>query len=487
MNKIIILFLATILLGSCAPKKEKLKLDKPNIILIFTDDQGYADIGANNITKEVKTPNIDKLIAGGVQFNNGYVTAPQCAPSRAGIMTGRYQQRFGFDDNDLGPIPNNEITIAERLQKIGYTTGMVGKWHLDPNHTSKPWLKEHHPELLEEEPIKIPKGLRMEHSPESNGYDEYFWGTMLNYHANYDLDGDYLSRGRNINDERFRIDVQSDAAIQFLDNNKDNTFFLYLSYFGPHVPLESSQEYLDMHDEIEVQRRKYGLSMISGIDKGVGRILNKLEELNIADNTIIFYLSDNGAPLKLTKPDTPITGIPGPEWDGSINDPWLGEKGMLTEGGVHVPYIVYWKNKIEGGRVLEFPVSSLDFASTALALADSIKTDGLDGINLMPYLEGKNTEAPKRNLFWRFWNQAAIRADNWKYLRVGTELEFLFDLSRKEHEGINLIDSNREIADSLKVYLSDWADELKYKGLSKEKMNGQEKDWYKYHLGAEVH
>ena len=242
-----------------------------------------------------------------------------------------------------------------------------------------------------------------------------------------------------------------------------------------------------MHNETEVQRRKYGLAMISGIDKGVGRILNKLEELNIADNTIIFYLSDNGAPLKLTKPDTPITGVPGPEWDGSINDPWLGEKGMLTEGGIHVPYIVYWKNKIEGGRVIEFPVSSLDFGSTALALADSIKAEGLDGINLMPYLDGNTTEAPKRNLFWRFWNQAAVRADNWKYLRVGNELEYLFDLSRKEHEGINLIDSNRQIADSLKVFLSDWAEELKYKGLSDEKMNGQEKAWYQHHLGAEVH
>lgn len=487
MNKLIYLIFASFLIIGCSEKKEKLKLDKPNIILIFTDDQGYADIGANNITKEVKTPFIDQLIAGGVQFTNGYVTAPQCAPSRAGIMTGKYQHRFGFDDNDLGPLPEEEITIADRLQKIGYTTGMVGKWHLDPNHTSKPWLKENHPELLEEEPIKIRHDLRMNHSPKSNGFDEYFWGTMWNYIVNFDLDGDFYSKDKKINDDRFRIDVQSDAAVQFIQNNHKNTFFLYLSYFGPHVPLESSQNYLDMHSEINKQRRKYGLAMISAIDTGVGRILGKLNELGIADNTIIFFLSDNGAPLKLNMPDTPITGVPGPEWDGSINDPWLGEKGMLTEGGIHVPYIVYWKNKIKGGRSINFPVSSLDFGSTAIGLTDSIAPDDLDGINLMSYIENDTEEAPNRNLYWRFWNQSAVRSGNWKYLRVGNELEYLFDLNRKEHEAINVIDSNRHIADSLKLFLEEWASELKYKGLSNEKMNGQEKAWYKHHLGAEVH
>ncbi|HEX9739164.1 MAG TPA: sulfatase-like hydrolase/transferase [Ignavibacteriaceae bacterium] len=456
---------------------------KPNIILIFTDDQGYADVGVQGINKDIKTPNIDFLATNGVRFTNGYVTAPQCSPSRAGILTGRYQQKFGMEDNTTGPIAKNEITIANRLQNVGYTTGMVGKWHIDPNHTSTNWLAENFPEMLANKNKPIPDDLLLPYLPARKGFDYYFCGNMISYDANFDLSGDPLLLPRTIKDRRYRIDIQTDAALGFINENYQDSFFLYLSYFGPHVPLEADEQYLKRFSKEELAiRRKYGLAMISSIDDGVGKILDKLVELKIEKNTIIFFISDNGAPLKLSMPDSPITGIAGPDWDGSLNDPWLGEKGMLTEGGIRVPYIVYWDGKISKGKVIDFPVSSLDFASTALAVSGQKKNKQLDGINLLPYLQNDSIALPKRALYWKFWNQAAIRSEMWKYIRLSDGKEYLFNLNSPLHEKRNLINKKPKVAQRLNNDLSEWLNNLKTQELGNGPINQQEKNWYKYHL-----
>jgi arylsulfatase A-like enzyme len=482
MKVIITSILLILTLFSC---DKKVRTDKrPNIIVIFTDDQGYADLGVQGINNEVKTPNIDALSNGGVRFTSGYVTAPQCSPSRAGIMTGRYQQRFGFDNNDSGPIPSDELIFPKRLQDIGYVTGMVGKWHLDPNHTSKEWLTENYPPTLKDHTVAIPIELCANYTPSSKGFNYYFWGNMNAYNANFNLDGDVYSQPKTIVDKRYRIDVQTEAALAFINNNQYDPFFLYLSYFGPHVPLQSEKKYISRFtDEDMDERRKVGLSMISSIDDGVGKVLDKLKSLNLENNTIIFFISDNGAPLRLSKPDDPITGIAGPWWDGSVNDPFVGEKGMLTEGGIRVPFIVYWKDSIEAGQVIDWPAISLDVATTAMALSKNVESNDLDGINLLDYIKKSNTDAPKRNLYWRFWNQAAIRQGNWKYLTLSDGTEYLFDLTNNSGELKNLNLENPEKSKLMRAELIKWTNELKYPGISTNgQINIQEKGWYDYHL-----
>lgn len=456
---------------------------KPNIILIFTDDQGYADIGAQGINVDVKTPHIDLLASNGIRFTDGYVTAPQCSPSRAGIMTGRYQQKFGMEDNTTGPIPKEELTIADRLNDAGYVTGMVGKWHLDPNHTSKDWLTINYPTSLKNPNEPIPHDLKYPHSPSGKGFDYYFWGNRHSYFSNFDISGDPLFRPKNITDDRYRIDVQTDAALGFINENYEDSFFLYLSYFGPHVPLEASDKYLNRFDKKGLaNRRKFGLAMISSIDDGVGKILSKLEEHNIKENTLIFFISDNGAPLRLSMPDNPITGKSGPDWDGSLNDPWIGEKGMLTEGGIRVPYIMYWEGTLDKGKVIEYPVSTLDVMATAMSVSGQKISKEMDGINLLPYLLDDSLKIPKRSLYWKFWNQAAIRSNEWKYIKLSDGKEYLFNIKSKFHEKRNLINKHPKISKRLNVKLSKWLNTLDKPGLTERPINVSEKNWYKFHF-----
>jgi len=221
--------------------------------------------------------------------------------------------------------------------------------------------------------------------------------------------------------------------------------------------------------------------MMSAIDDGVGDILDELEAHGIDEKTLIFLLSDNGAPLKLDKEDLPIS-VSGAVWDGSINDPWVGEKGMLTEGGIRVPFLVRWKGVLPEGAVYDQPVISLDIAATALAMAGRSDSPDLDGVNLIPYLAGRKPGTPHEALYWRFWGQAAIRSGKWKYLHLAGGDSYLFDLSSPRHEKENLIRQEREVAEDLRTRLSRWADGLKRPGLPRGKLNVEEIPWYAYHL-----
>ena len=420
---------------------------RPNILVIFTDDHGYTDLSCHNLKKDIKTPHIDSLAAGGVRMTSGYVTAPQCVPSRAGLLSGRYQNRFGVESNGKSLKGFNEqLTIAEQLKKAGYVTGMIDKWHLGPANE----ITEH-------------------------GFDDVFYqgGSWINF----SVDGKDAKPGSTFKD-MYHLDAGSAAAKAFIKRHHKNPFFLYVAYRAPHVPLDPPKKYLDRFQGKMPERRRKALAMLSAVDDGVGGILKSLREYDIERQTLIFFISDNGAPLKIFMLDAPGGG---PGWDGSLNFPLLGEKGMLTEGGVRVPFLVYWKGTIPPQKEYDHPVISLDVAATSLALAGLPPNKKHDGVNLLPYLTGKKKTAPHETLYWRWIAQSAVREGQWKYLRGGSR-EYLFDVSTLDGEKHNVIKKHPEIAARLKAKLNNWAKELSPPGLATGKMSATWEAYYDYYL-----
>lgn len=455
---------------------------KPNIVVVFVDDLGYADLGAQGQAKDVLTPHLDRLAAEGVRCTAGYVSAPQCSPSRVALLTGRYQQRFGIDTIPDIPMPLEALTIAERLKPAGYTSGMVGKWHLEPNALTLAWAARH---LPGEKPVKgrvvIPLNEQLRFYPEAQGFDEYFCGSMDRYYANYSLQGERIEP-QWIDDHRFRVDVQTDAAVAFVERNRDKPFFLYVAYFAPHTPLEIPPAYSGPFQQDMAVRRRAALSMIAGVDAGVGRIMTALKRLGLDENTLVIYTSDNGAPLKGFQ-DTPLDRDDG-GWDGSLNTPWVGEKGMLSEGGIRVPFVARFPGVLPAGKVYGEPVSTLDIAATANALAGLPSDDQLDGVNLIPFLAGTETSSPHAQLYWRFWSQAAIREGSWKLLYRAGEPARLFDVTSDDHEKSNLAEKYPAKVTHLQRKLESWASQLQPAGMPAEVNNAQERDWFKKYFGS---
>ncbi|MFC7336030.1 sulfatase [Haloferula chungangensis] len=429
----------------------------PNLIVIYTDDHGYADLGCQGILEDVKTPHIDSLAAGGVRMTDGYCTAPQCVPSRGGLLSGQYQNKWGLESNpefqDASIMANFDKleTLPERLKKAGYATGMAGKWHLGPNEK----ISSH--------------GFDKVFHKNSNG--KGFWNMDL---AGKDLEPQIQNGGG------YHLDLISDFTCSFIDRFKDQPFFFYLAYRAPHVPLDAPKEYLDRFPGEMPERRRQALAMLSAVDDGVGRIIKTLEKHELKKDTLIFVIGDNGAPYKIHKVDAPGGG---PGWDGSLNDPMNGEKGMLTEGGVRVPFVVHWEGTIPGGQVYRQPVIALDVAATAVKLAGLPDDPVLDGVNLMPYLTGKEKGAPHEALHWRWLGQSAIRKGKWKYLR-SNEREYLFDMENDFEETNDLLKSHPEIAAGLHAELKSWSDTLSPPGIWVMKSEGMSKtaekyfDWY---------
>ena len=460
----------------------------PNVVLIFTDDWGYGDLGLFGELDHVKTPHLDALAEQGILFTDAYITAPQCSPSRAGLLTGRYQQRFNFDSIPNGPLPRTEVTVADRIHEAGYRTGMVGKWHLEPNAVCFDWAEKHCPEQIVNRRVRVPFPLSLPYYPQARGFDEFFKGEISNYWANYGLTGQNLAaEGEWVKDERFRVDIQTEAGLAFIDRNAERPFFLYLAYYAPHVPLEASEKYLSRFPGDMPERRRTGLAMMNAVDEGVGRLVERLKEQGIYENTLIMFTSDNGAPLgaHTGKPmnDVLPVGKAGPAWDGSRNDPLAGEKGMLAEGGIRVPMIWSWPARLPAGKTISEPVISLDMTASALASAGVPLAEELDGEDLLPWLTGE-ASAPERALYWRFWNQAAIRDGDWKFLLTGDGREFLFQIQQDKEERRNLLSEHPDRAAEMRSDLASWCDELDPPGLPKRPLNIQEKGWYEHFFGA---
>lgn len=408
--------------------------DKPNIIVILTDDHGWADLGVQGADAHIRTPNVDQLARDGVRFSRGYVTAPQCTPSRAGLISGRYQNTFGVEQNFDG-MPSAVVTLPERLKTSGYVTGISGKWHLDSGGPKVDGEKSRDPAL----------------APHRQGFDEYFTGTMQDYSASHALDGTpFPDAPREVTEKGCRVVLQTEWALQFLKRRAaeaEKPFFLYLAYMAPHTPLEFPKPWLDAVPKDLPRERRSALALLAAIDDGVGRVRQQLRDTGQTENTLIFFLADNGAPL-------------GTKGDGSLNLPMRGQKGMLSEGGIRVPFVAAWPGKFPGGQVFEHPVFSLDIAATAVNAAGVAAT--LDGVNLLPHLTGERKDAPHDTLYWRWADQAAIQEFPYKLILLGKNQTLLFDISKPEgeHHTRDLSAQHPEIAKRLRTKLDTWMSTL---------------------------
>ncbi|MGK0185494.1 MAG: arylsulfatase A-like enzyme [Verrucomicrobiales bacterium] len=368
-NVLLRIFLPTILLCG-ATTAERL----PNVVLIVADDMGYADVGVNGCT-DIPTPHIDAIARRGVRCSNGYSSHPFCSPMRAALMTGRYQHRFGYETNcpydpqnpRLG-LPDDVVTVPSLLQKAGYKTGAIGKWHLGA-HPKK------HP---------LNRGFDYFYGFLGGGHDYFEANASVRDHEGYRQPLDRNGAPAGV-DEYLTTAFAKDAA-KFITTNKTAPFFLYLAFNAPHTPMQAPEEYLEKFSSIaDPKRRKYA-AMVNCMDDGIGRVIAALDEAGIREQTMIAFVSDNGGPTAS---------------NGSDNGPFRAGKGSVFEGGIRVPFLISWPGKLPEGTVYDFPVITHDLTVTALHLALAGKGQKLDGVHLIPHLKGDEPSPPHEALFWR--------------------------------------------------------------------------------------
>ncbi len=403
------------------------KRSRPNIIVFLADDLGYGELGCQG-NPEIPTPHIDGLAQGGVRMTNAYVAASFCSASRAGLLTGRYPTRFGYEFNPVGAqnedpaagLPSAETTLAEHLHAVGYTTALIGKWHLGGTaryHPLRHGFEEffgflHEGHFYVPPPYrKVTTMLRRRRLPNggqgrwTSGDSHLIYGTHLGYdEPAYDANNPILRNGQPEAEEEYLTEALTREAVDFLDRVDDRPFFLFLAYNAVHSPLQATNPSVKRFGHIKDIQRRIFAGMLSSLDQSVGKVMSKLREYDLQEQTLIFFLSDNGGPTReLT----------------SSNRPLRGEKGTLWEGGIRVPFLVQWKGQIPAGHLYEEPVLSLDIFATASAAAgvQQRPTQPIDGVNLLPYLRGTKSEQPHKQLFWRTGLRAAVRVGHWKLVR----------------------------------------------------------------------
>ena len=375
MKTILMFLLSVSVVATAAPTK-------PNILFIVGDDMGYADVGFHGC-KDIPTPNLDALAASGVRFTSGYVSGPYCSPTRAGLMTGRYQQRFGHEFNPGGAhgLSLTETTIANRLKTAGYVTGLVGKWHLG----SEPAMH-----------------------PQKRGFDEFF-GFLGGAHSYFDAAG--IMRGTTpVKQLDYTTDMFGREAAAFIERHKNEAWFLYLAFNAVHTPMHATDDRLAKFPNIADKHRRTYDAMMLALDDAVGVVRKKLADTGLAENTFVIFISDNGGPT-----------MPGVSVNGSRNTPLRGSKRTMLEGGVRVPFLVAWPGHIKPG-VYDQPAIQLDLTATAATIAGA-NTDKLEGVNLLPFLSGEKTGAPHDALYWRFGQQMAIRCGDYKLVRYDSNAD----------------------------------------------------------------
>jgi len=397
---------------------------QPNFLVILTDDVGWAEYGFQG-GKDVPTPNIDSIAAAGVRFSQGYVSGPYCSPTRAGLMTGRYQTRFGHEFNSVAQqsgLSLAERTLADRLRELGYATAAVGKWHL---------------------------GRRPAFRPTQRGFDD-FYGTLANtsyFRPSLFVDSRVSTDVQAIAAEDFyTTDAFGDRAVAWLDEHQRKPWFPYLSFNAQHAPLQAPQKYLDRFESIKDEKRRAFAAMMSAMDDAVGKVLSKVCALGQEDNTLVVFLSDNGGPTAQTT---------------SSNRPLRGGKGQTFEGGVRVPFCMQWKDKLPAGATYDPPVIQLDLLPTMVAAAGGTIDPQwkLDGVDLVPYLTGQTQGHPHETLYWRFGDQWAVRHGDWKLVvgppRTGRR-PGLYDLASDMSEAHDLAAQQPERVRELQSLWDAW-------------------------------
>lgn len=404
--------------------------NRPNILILLADDLGYADVGFHGC-KDIPTPNIDSLAKNGVRCTNGYVSGPYCSPTRAGLLTGRYQTRFGHEFNAGAAgsgLPLSETTIADRLKAAGYKTGLVGKWHL---------------------------GHEAKFHPHRRGFDEFF-GFLGGAHSYFPGQGAAIYRGdKEVEEKEYLTDAFAREAVAFIDRHAKEPFFLYLAFNAVHTPMHATDARLQQFGSVSNKERRTYAAMHTAMDEAIGKVLEKLRTHGLEENTLIFFFSDNGGPT-----------MKGTTINASRNEPLRGSKRQTLEGGVRVPFVLQWKGHLPAGKVYDKPVIQLDILPTALAAAcvEPKPEWKLDGVNLTPYLEEKNNGTPHQTLYWRFGQQMAIRHDDWKLLQyddVGTITgRKLYNLAQDIGEAKDLFAQEPAKARELEAMWQKWNAEL---------------------------
>lgn len=407
------------------------KTQKPNFIIILADDLGYGDVGFTGST-QIKTPHIDALAKSGVTFSQGYVSAPVCGPSRAGLITGRNQVNFGFDNNlvidlpqfneDYVGLPVNEKTIADRLAELGYINGIVGKWHL---------------------------GEAAQFHPTERGFHK-FWGYLGGGHDYFPTKPDGKSYTREIISNykkpqaiTYITDDKGDECVDFIKRHKHENFFLYASFNAPHAPMQATEADLKLYDHIKDEKRRIYAAMVHRLDVNVGKIMSELRAQNLDSNTVVVFLSDNGGPCNS---------------NASMNAPFNGQKGILLEGGIRVPFVMSYPEKLKSETIYDNAISSLDLTPTFVALAggETKPKDKLDGVNIFPFITNEVEGIPHETMLWRFTISAGIRKGNWKLVRLPDRLPLLFNLDNDIAEQNNVTSENWDLVESMLKELGDW-------------------------------
>ena len=398
--------------------------DKPNIVIILTDDQGYADVSYNpHSPPEVRTPNIDALAHSSVICTQGYTSGHVCSTTRAGLMTGRYQQRFGIYTAGEGGsgVPLDEVFIPQRLKPAGYVSGALGKWHL---------------------------GLTEEYHAMNRGFDEFYGFMGRGAHPYFDhSDMDHpIYRGlKPIKEEGYLTTRITEEAVGFINRHKEESFFLYVAYNAVHSPPEAPDD--DMKNVTGNKKRDTLMAMIKHLDLGVGEIVSSLKKHNIFDNTLLIFLTDNGGSKTMSANNAPLRGF----------------KQMDYEGGVHVPFIVSWPAQLKGGKKCEVPMWSIDLFATALDAAGlpMPKEKALDGKSILPALKGE-TEKLHDEFYWSSAGEKgkwAIRSGNWKLVAEKKRIE-LFNLKKDLSETTDLAAKHPKVVSELTAKYNAWLDEM---------------------------
>ncbi|MCA9015659.1 MAG: sulfatase [Planctomycetaceae bacterium] len=412
--------LCSLLFSFCLITNMLQAAQQPNIIVLLADDLGYGELGCQG-NPQIPTPHIDSLARDGIRFTQAYVTAPNCSPSRAGLLTGKIPTRFGYEFNPIGArnedpgtgLPPAEQTLAELLHDQGYTTGLIGKWHLGGAADYHPYRHGfdeffgfvHEGHYFVPPPYQgVTTMLRRKTIPGGGKgrwiSDQLIYSTHMGYdEPDYDANNPIIRGGQPVVETEYLTDAFTREAVSFIDRHQDKPFFLYLAYNAVHSPLQGKREDMQRFQHIEDVHRRIFASMLAVLDDSVGKILQQVHQSQLDQKTLVIFLSDNGGPTReLT----------------SSNLPLRGEKGSMYEGGLRVPFLMRWTSTLPPRQTFHQPISSMDIFSTSAALAGAELPSSLDGRDLMPYLLNQKAGSPHEELFWRQGNRAALRKGDWK-------------------------------------------------------------------------